>query len=86
MPRSTGHILNTPLQSWCRANEEYCTSMLPVYIENAMMKHSCYVIVENVVGLKKSASLKTTLESLKEAGYIPTVLGVSDKTLIVGKR
>ena len=60
--------------------------MLDAVIEHTLMKLYDYILIENVVGLQKSDSLKTTLDSLKGAGYTITVLDISDKTIIVGSK
>lgn len=86
MPSSTGYILFTPLQSWSRATEKHSSSLLAKNIEYAMARHSSYIVVENVIGLQKSVSLKTVLGNLKEVGYTANVLEITDKTIIVGKK
>lgn len=86
MPKNTGFILHTPLQSWSCAGKKCTYSMLASDIEHAMTKRSTYIIIENVVGLQKSATLKLALDSLKETGYTVNVLDISNKTLIVGKK
>lgn len=86
MPKSTGYILDTPLQSWSLASEKCIHSSLVSDIERSMTNHSSYVIVENVLGVQKSEAFKITLNRLEGYGYTTTVLYFSDKTIIVGQK
>ena len=86
MPKSTGYILDTPLQTWNKAGGDATYSLLTEEIEHATMKHSRFVIVENTRGLLKSSALQPALDTLNRAGYAPIVLEASNKTLIIGQK
>ena len=95
MPKSTGYILDTPLQTWSTAGGDATHSLLTEEIEHAKMKHSLrgarpehgrWIIVENTRGLQKSSALQPALDTLTAAGYAPIVLEAGNKTLIIGKK
>ena len=95
MPKSTGYILDTPLQTWSTAGGNATHSLLTEEIEHTTMKHSVrgarpehgrWIIVENTRGLLKSSALQPALDTLTAAGYAPTVLEAGNRTLIIGQK
>ena len=86
MPKSTGYILDTPLQTWSTAGGDAMHSLLTGEIEHAKMKHFRFVIVENTRGLQKSSALQPALDTLDRAGYAPIVLEAGNKTLVIGQK
>lgn len=86
MPKSTGYILDTPLQTWSSVSGNATHSLLTDEIEHATKKHSRFIVVENTRGLLKSSALQPALDTLDRAGYAPIVLEAGNRTLIIGQK
>lgn len=95
MPKSTGYILDTPLQTWSTAGGDSTRSLLSDEIEHATMKRSLrgarpeygrWIIVQNTRGFQKSSALQPALDNLTESGYTPIVLEAGNKILIIGQK